>query len=182
MTYGRKGYEMSEKRFRPSADIIVTNVLSIWDSEKCKHFNQEQILDLLNKLSDENKLLKSTNIEQFEQIQELQNENEQLQTQLMIYYKYNDSKKEREYAVEEIIDLFNNLNNKNERLSTKCRQLESENEQLRNSIRDFLEEADLFSENAIDHDIVAFREMMKFDNKDAFAIAYAISELKKVVK
>lgn len=99
------------------------------------------------------------------------------------------------YNFEVVCEMLNSLNDENEQLrkernniAEECSalfkqngRLKKENEQLRNSISEFLEEADLFSENAIDHDIVAFREMMKFDNKDAFAIAYAIAELKKVI-
>lgn len=81
----------------------------------------EKIIELLN----ESNLLKQTNLEQI-----------------------NNSKKEREYAVEEIIDLFNTLNNKNERLSTQCRQLESENKQLKSQrSEDAKEFSALFKQN-----------------------------------
>lgn len=43
----------------------------------------------------------------------------------------------------------------------------------------FLDTADLFTDEATTHDIVAYREMMRFDNKDAYSIAYAIKQLKK---
>lgn len=59
--------------------------------------------------------------------------------------------------------------------------LAEENEQLRNAIQSFLKEADIFSEKATEHDIIAYREIKHFDNKDAYYLACAIAELKKVI-
>ena len=68
-----------------------------------------------------------------------------------------------------------------EKIANQLNELSEENEQLRNSIQSFLKEADIFSEEATEHDIVAYREMGKFDNKDAYYLACAIAELKKVI-
>lgn len=46
-------------------------------------------------------------------------------------------------------------------------------------IKDLLSEADLFSDKATEHDIIAYSEMLDFDNKDAYSIACAIAMIKK---
>ena len=97
---------MSEKRF----EVDIDHLLLVWDTEKNKRLEIEDIVGVLNeqqatirklqdlcgksdgenmKLRIENKrlekevnLLKPTNLEQYEQIQKLQEENEQLQAQL----------------------------------------------------------------------------------------------------
>lgn len=65
--------------------------------------------------------------------------------------------------------------------------LSEENEQLRKTINEvlelLLEEVDLFSDKATEHDIIAYKEMNQFDNKDAYymctATKKAIEKLKR---
>lgn len=66
-------------------------------------------------------------------------------------------------------------------------QLTKENEKLRKTINEvielLLEEVDLFSDKATEHDIIAYKEMNQFDNKDAYymctATKKAIEKLKR---
>ena len=78
---------MSEKRFKLSKYVTPSSV-SYFCDENGRMLNKE-VVKVLNEqqatiqsLEEEIKLLKPTNIEQYEQIQKLQEENEQLQAQL----------------------------------------------------------------------------------------------------
>lgn len=67
---------------------------------------------------------------------------------------------------------------------TSCEEVKKENSDLRQNIKiikDLLSECDLFSDKATEHDIIAYRELHKFDNKDAYSIACAIAKIKKVI-
>lgn len=67
---------------------------------------------------------------------------------------------------------------------TSCEEAKKENSDLRQNIKiikDLLSECDLFSDKATEHDIIAYRELHKFDNKDAYSIACAIAKIKKVI-
>ena len=116
----------------------------------CKIMNEQQdtifkLQDLCGKSDGENaklrienkmlekevKLLKPTNIEQYEQIQKLQKENGQLR----------------------------------QTMQKVCELLE--------------EEVDLFSDEATEHDVIAYCEMQDFDNKDAY---YMCVSTKKAIK
>ena len=77
---------MSEKRFVQLGD---TSIKDTFTGEEWYAPCETSLLELLNEqqatiqsLEEEIKLLKPTNIEQYEQIQKLQEENEQLQAQL----------------------------------------------------------------------------------------------------
>lgn len=94
-----------------------------------------------------------------------------------------------------ICEMLNSLNDENELLRKERNNLAEEcsalfkqnsglkkgNEQLRDAIQSFLEEADIFSAEATKHDLNAYRELNRFDNKDAYYLACAIAELKKVI-
>lgn len=178
-------FDTKQKYFEQgyTCEDVVLKPMSIW-----------QVVDLLNDMNNVIGLLKPTNLEQYEQIQRLQEENEQLREELGFSEKYSQNLmiKEREYMSEKRFSFFNERGSEtiftdnsrmmsNREIVDLLNQLSEENEQLRNSIKAFLEEADMFSENATDHDIVAYRELNKFDNKDAYYLACAIAELKKVI-
>lgn len=69
----------------------------------------------------------------------------------------------------DIADLLNKLYEKNEKL----RQTIKEVQEL------LTEEVDLFSDKATEHDIIAYKEMNDFDNKDAY---YMCVSTKKAIK
>ena len=61
-----------------------------------------------------------------------------------------------------------------------------ENEQLRQTMREVAEllsdEADIFSDKATEHDIMAYKELQHFDNKDAYYMCIAIKKAIKKLK
>lgn len=62
---------------------------------------------------------------------------------------------------------------------TSCEEVKKENSNLRQNImiiKDLLSECDLFSDKATKHDIIAYKEMRQFDNKDAYCICTAIKK------
>ena len=62
---------------------------------------------------------------------------------------------------------------------TSCEEVKKENSDLRQNItiiKDLLSECDLFSDKATKHDIIAYKEMRQFDNKDAYCICTAIKK------
>ena len=62
---------------------------------------------------------------------------------------------------------------------TSCEKVKKENSDLRQNItiiKDLLSECDLFSDKATKHDIIAYKEMRQFDNKDAYCICTAIKK------
>lgn len=66
---------------------------------------------------------------------------------------------------------------------TSCDEIKKENEQLRKTMNEVIEllveEVDLFSDKATEHDIIAYKEMNDFDNKDAY---YMCISTKKAIK
>lgn len=83
---------MSEKRFKVDYEVGVLDTLT--NEIICDTVNAMEVVDLLNefetkchKLEKEIRLLKPTNIEQYEQIVQLQEENEQLKQEIVIYKK-----------------------------------------------------------------------------------------------
>jgi len=64
--------------------------------------------------------------------------------------------------------------------------LREENEQLRQTMQKVCElleeEVDLFSDEATEHDIIAYSEMKKFDNKDAYYICTATKKAIQMLK
>lgn len=76
---------------------------------------------------------------------------------------------ERMYGIFELVDKLN--------------ELVEENEQLRKTMNEVIEllveEVDLFSDKATEHDIIAYKEMNDFDNKDAY---YMCISTKKAIK
>lgn len=72
-----------------------------------------------------------------------------------------------------------------EKYEDKCDSLQDENEELEQIIKEaynILQEADLFSDKATNHDTIAYKEMLKMDNKDAYTIANGIKEALKILK
>ena len=65
-------------------------------------------------------------------------------------------------------------------------QLNDENEELKQTMKEVLEllsdEVDLFSDEAIEHDINAYVELKELDNKDAFYMAKATKTAIKMLK
>ena len=51
-----------------------------------------------------------------------------------------------------------------------------------NKVYELLEEADIFSDEATEHDINAYIELRKFDNKDAYYLACGIKKAIKLLK
>ena len=86
-----------------------------------------------------------------------------------------------------IVDKLNELNDERMMYKTtidkRIMELEEENEQLQKTIKEvielLLEEVDLFSDKATEHDIIAYKEMNEFDNKDAY---YMCVSTKKAIK
>lgn len=70
-----------------------------------------------------------------------------------------------------------------ETMMSNMEKLENENEQLRKTMNEVIEllveEVDLFSDKATEHDIIAYKEMNDFDNKDAY---YMCISTKKAIK
>ena len=123
---------MSDKRF----EVDVDHVLLVWDTEKNKRLEIEDIVDLLN--------------EQQSIITGLNKQIEQLNL-----------------AIDDLLS------------HTSCEEVKKENSDLRQNItiiKDLLSECDLFSDKATKHDIIAYKEMRQFDNKDAYCICTAIKK------
>ena len=51
-----------------------------------------------------------------------------------------------------------------------------------NKVYELLEEADIFSDEATEHDIKAYIELQEFDNKDAYYLACGIKKAIKLLK
>lgn len=112
------------------------------------------IVDLLNQLNDENEQLKKK----------------------IEYYK----EAKQEYKAD-----WKYASARAEKYEDKCDSLQDENEELEQIIKEaynILQEANLFSNKATNLDIYAYSEMLKMDNKDAYAIATGIKEALKILK
>lgn len=69
-----------------------------------------------------------------------------------------------------------------EDLFERIRLLEKENDELKDKLDNIRREViniDMFSDEALKHDIIAYREMHEFDNKDCYDIAWAIEKIGK---
>ena len=129
----------------------VVNTQRVEDCFECR--NKEvalKLCDFLNKSSDDFKW----QIRQCEKwsaiVKQLKKENEQLHL-----------------AIEDLLT------------HTSCEKVKKENSDLRQNItiiKDLLSECDLFSDKATKHDIIAYKEMRQFDNKDAYCICTAIKK------
>ena len=117
--------------------------------------NNEEIFEYMTYLYVKNKIL--------------QKENEQLKEEIRAY-PINE-----QYA-EEIMQ-------QNQKLRIERNDFRIENKKLRKTINEVIEllteEVDLFSDKATEHDIIAYKEMNKFDNKDAY---YMCISTKKAIK
>ena len=49
-------------------------------------------------------------------------------------------------------------------------------------VKEIVREADCFSDEATKHDIIAYREMHSFDNKDAYDIACAFKKIMEILE
>jgi len=71
-------------------------------------------------------------------------------------------------------------------MMSNMEKLEEENEQLRKTINEvielLLEEVDLFSDKATEHDIIAYNEMNQFDNKDAYYMCISTKKAIQMLK
>ena len=65
-----------------------------------------------------------------------------------------------------------------------CRLFDKLNEQQAtiNKVYEIIEEADIFSDEATEHDIKAYIELQEFDNKDAYYLACGIKKAIKLLK
>ena len=171
---------MSEKRFTFEYDDGQWGVPLFYDDGKKLCF--DDVVDLLNEqqatikeLEEEIKLLKPTNIEQYEQIQKLQEENKQLKIANAKWLDKSLQDKQIRYT---------NANCKE--LTKKYLQLKEENEKLRQTMQKVCEllekEVDLFSDEATEHDVIAYCEMQDFDNKDAYYICTATKKAIQMLK
>ena len=83
------------------------------------------------------------------------------------------------YNVNEIVEVLNSMGDKLDKL-------EKENEQLRQTMQKVCElleeEVDLFSDEATEHDVIAYCEMQDFDNKDAYYICTATKKAIQMLK
>ena len=96
----------------------------------------------------------------------------------------------------EVVKRLNSLTNENKQLMEKLdffqkrtidlgEQLDyakDENNELKDKLDNIRKEVinvDMFSDEALNHDIIAYREMQEFDNKDCYDIAWAIEKISK---
>ena len=63
-----------------------------------------------------------------------------------------------------------------------CCELLNEQQATINKVYELLEEADIFSDKATEHDIKAYIELQEFDNKDAYYLACGIKKAIKLLK
>ena len=137
----------------------------------------DDFLELVNNLAEENEQLKSrvdylerkiqreraSAMKQHEKWEnEIQKENEQLKSDYDLLKIQDDARKQHQ------------------------KELMKENEQLKSTIKEvtelLVEEVDVFSEKATEHDINAYLELKELDNKDAFYMAIATKEAIKMLK
>ena len=80
-------------------------------------------------------------------------------------------------------DLFEWVEDNGEMISTKeCVNKLNEQQATINKVYELLEEADIFSDKATEHDIKAYIELQEFDNKDAYYLACGIKKAIKLLK
>lgn len=88
----------------------------------------------------------------------------------------------------DVVELLNNLTEENKQLKRIERDsfdLFKENMLLFRKIlkvKEIVREADCFSDEATKHDIIAYREMHSFDNKDAYDIACAFKKIMEILE
>ena len=91
--------------------------------------------------------------------------------------------------VSDVVGLLNDYDKENEQLKKDCTTLiyhnqeyRKENEELKSTIKDVVElleeEVDVFSDKATEHDINAYVELKKLDNKDSYYMAIATKAIK----
>lgn len=65
---------------------------------------------------------------------------------------------------------------------TDASEMLNEQQATINKVYELLEEADIFSDEATEHDIKAYIELQEFDNKDAYYLACGIKKAIKLLK
>lgn len=106
------------------------------------------------------------------------------------------------YKIDKVVDLLNELAEENVFLRFEVSHLQKENEEAKgvekdafkllkentlllckiHKIKEIVEETDYFTDEAIEHDIIAYREMQSFDNKDAYEIASAFKKIMEILE
>lgn len=145
---------MSEKMFGTRVDDVDSTIINITrNDEDFAWFLSDDITD-----------------KQVEKVVDLLNEFDEENEQLKKAKKIN-----AEYA-EQIVE-------ENHKFRIEKNDLRIENKRLRKTINEVIEllaeEVDLFSDKATEHDIIAYKEMNEFDNKDAY---YMCISTKKAIK
>lgn len=83
---------------------------------------------------------------------------------------------------EELNELYYEKEELKEAFDAEYKETEELNKIMHDVAELLSEEADLFSDEAIEHDINAYIELRDFDNKDAFYMAKAIKKAIKMLK
>ena len=89
-----------------------------------------------------------------------------------------------DYEVE--FEIFDRVTKKHYDGTVGCQEkicdLLNEQQATINKVCELLEEEDIFSDEATEHDINAYIELQKFDNKDAYYLACGIKKAIKLLK
>ena len=165
---------MSEKRFEKWNDNSckvkdnLENTLLNWE-DVVKKLNEQELT--IESLKEENKQLKKSEKINTDYAEQIVEENQKLRI------AKNDLRREKEQLQKENEQLH--LAIEDLLTHTSCEKVKKENSDLRQNItiiKDLLSECDLFSDKATKHDIIAYKEMRQFDNKDAYCICTAIKK------
>lgn len=150
----------------------------VQDNVTNKKITVSELEDLLNEqeltiesLKEENKQLKKSEKINTDYAEQIVEENQKLRI------AKNDLRREKEQLQKENEQLH--LAIEDLLTHTSCEKVKKENSDLRQNItiiKDLLSECDLFSDKATKHDIIAYKEMRQFDNKDAYCICTAIKK------
>lgn len=169
--------QMSEKRF----EIDIDHLLLVWDAEKNKRLEIEDIVDLLNKQEDAIITLKR----RLEKINngygDLTHRNGLTANEWLIESQEKELKKKNEQISEWIEQHSKDIAKISEQ-NKLIQNLKEENDELKEKLDNIRREViniDMFSDEALNHDIIAYREMHEFDNKDCYDIAWAIEKISK---
>ena len=94
-----------------------------------------------------------------------------------------DNQTQEELGTNKVVVLLNEQQDQISKLQDLCGKSDYENAKLRKTINEVIkllvEEVDLFSDKATEHDIIAYKEINQFDNKDAY---YMCVSTKKAIK
>lgn len=139
-------------------------------------YQEWELVELLNSLSEENEQLIKDYFKVRDIASNLKNENNLLKQKLAEEMKENYGN----------LDGINYYQEENASLGERISDLECENVQLKQTMKEVAEllsdEVDLFSDKAIEHDINAYIELKELDNKDAYYMAKATKTAIKMLK